>query len=345
MRVTARRRRIPPASCYAYMHFVSRRFASRRVVGKNRASLPLAAFMLLRTVASACLLALVLPAAANAAYRSPQQILDASPASAWRVLDPERTLYLELDGGRVVIELAPQFAPAHVGNIRTLAHERFWDGLSIYRSQDNFVVQFGDPDGETPAKAKSLGSAKTHLPAEFERPSQGLDFQRLPDSDGWAAQVGFVDGFPVGRDSASGKTWLAHCYGTLGAGRNNDEDSSIGAELYVVTGQSPRQLDRNITVVGRVVKGMELLSVIPRGPDPMGFYEDPAQRSPIRAIRLASEVPMPERTPLQLLRTDSQTFRDVAEARRNRKDDFYKRPAGHIDLCNVPLPVRTPPAG
>ncbi len=324
---------------------MSRRFASRRVVGKNRASLPLAAFMLLRTVASACLLALVLPAAANAAYRSPQQILDASPASAWRVLDPERTLYLELDGGRVIIELAPQFAPAHVGNIRTLAHERFWDGLSIYRSQDNFVVQFGDPDGETPAKAKSLGSAKTHLPAEFERPSQGLDFQRLPDSDGWAAQVGFVDGFPVGRDSASGKTWLAHCYGTLGAGRNNDEDSSIGAELYVVIGQSPRQLDRNITVVGRVVKGMELLSVIPRGPDPMGFYEDPAQRSPIRAIRLASEVPMPERTPLQLLRTDSQTLRDVAEARRNRKDDFYKRPAGHIDLCNVPLPVRTPPAG
>ncbi|WP_145999628.1 peptidylprolyl isomerase, partial [Xanthomonas phaseoli] len=144
----------------------------------------LAAFMLLRTVASACLLALLLPAAANAAYRSPQQILDSSPASAWRVLDPDRTLYLELDAGRVIIELAPQFAPEHVANIRTLAHERFWDGLSIYRSQDNFVVQFGDPDGETPAKAKSLGSAKTHLPAEFERASQGLDFQRLPDSDG-----------------------------------------------------------------------------------------------------------------------------------------------------------------
>ncbi|MCF5930994.1 peptidylprolyl isomerase, partial [Xanthomonas perforans] len=57
----------------------------------------LAAFMLLRTVASACLLALLLPVAANAAYRSPQQILDSSPASAWRVLDPDRTLYLELD--------------------------------------------------------------------------------------------------------------------------------------------------------------------------------------------------------------------------------------------------------
>lgn len=276
-------------------------------------------------------------------YRSPQQILDASKRSDWRTLDPANTLYLELGTGRVIIELAPAFAPQHVGNIRTLAHEHFWDGLSIYRAQDNFVVQFGDPDGEEPGKAKSLGSAKTHLPAEFQRPAAGLAFQPLPDADGWAPQVGFVDGFPVARDPKAGTAWLAHCYGTLGAGRNNDEDSSIGAELYVVTGQSPRQLDRNITVVGRVVKGMELLSVIPRGPDPMGFYEKPEQRTPIRAIRLASDVPEAERTPLQLLRTDTRTFREVVEARRNRRDDFYKRPAGHIDLCNVPLPVRTPP--
>lgn len=281
-------------------------------------------------------------AQAKKPYRSGQQILDASPASDWRTLDPARTLYLELASGRVVIELAPAFAPEHVANITTLAHEHFWDGTSIYRSQDNFVVQFGDVDGEDPAKAKSLGSAKTHLPAEFHRSAKGLDFQPLPDRDGWARQVGFVDGFPAARDGADGKAWLAHCYGTLGAGRNNADDSSIGAELYVVIGQSPRQLDDNITVVGRVVKGMELLSTIQRGPEPMGFYTDPAQRTPIKSIRLASEVPAAERTPLELLRTDSQTFRDMVEAKRNRVDDFYKRPAGHIDLCNVPLPVRTP---
>jgi peptidylprolyl isomerase len=275
-------------------------------------------------------------------YRSGQQILDASPKSDWRTLDPARTLYMELATGRVVIELAPQFAPAHVANITTFAHEHFWDDTSIYRSQDNFVVQFGDVDGEDPAKAKSLGSAKTHLPAEFHRSAKGLDFQKMPDRDGWAKEVGFVDGFPAARDSATSKAWLAHCYGTLGAGRNNADDSSIGAELYVTIGQSPRQLDDNITVVGRVVKGMELLSVIQRGPDPMGFYEDAKLRTPIKSIRLASEVPAAERTSLELLRTDSQTFRDVAESKRNRVDDFYKRPAGHIDLCNVPLPVRTP---
>jgi peptidylprolyl isomerase len=282
-------------------------------------------------------------------YRSPQQIIDAAPASAWRTPDPANLLYLDLDtpagtGGRVIIELAPQFAPAHAGNIRTLAREGFWDGTSIYRAQDNFVVQFGDADGEDPAKARPLGSARTHLPAEFHRPAAGLAFDRLPDSDGWAPQVGFVDGFAAARDPKAGTAWLAHCYGTVGAGRNNADDSSIGAELYVVIGQSPRQLDDNITVVGRVLQGMELLSTIRRGPPPMGFYDDPAERTPIRSIRLASEVPVAERTPLQVLRTDTPAFRDAVEARRNRVDDFYKRPAGHIDLCNVPVPVRSTPA-
>lgn len=298
--------------------------------------------MSLRPAVLACAIALIcLPQAAAAAkYRSAQEIIDAAPAEAWRTLDPASTLYMELESGRVIIELAPSFAPEHVGNIRTLARERFWDGLSIYRSQDNFVVQFGDPDADDPAKARALGSAKRKLPAEFSRASGGLKFDRLPDSDGWAPQVGFVDGFPVGHDPRAGKTWLAHCYGTLGAGRNNDADSSIGAELYVVDGQSPRQLDDNITVVGRVVQGMELLSVIPRGPAPMGFYEKPELRTTIKSIRLASELPESERTPLQLLRTDAKSFAEATEARRNRRDDFYKRPAGHIDLCNVPLPVR-----
>jgi peptidylprolyl isomerase len=293
----------------------------------------------------ACTLALTHAHAAEPPkYLSAKEILDASPAADWRTLDPANTLYMDLPAGRVVIELAPGFAPAHVANIRTLAREGFWNGLGIYRSQDNFVVQFGDADAEDKAKAKPLGSAKTALPAEFARKSAGLDFTRLPDVDGWAPEVGFVDGFPAARDPKAGEAWLAHCYGALGAGRGGPPDSSNGSELYVVTGQSPRQLDRNITLVGRVVKGMELLSAIPRGPEPMGFYEKPELRTPITTIRLASDVPAAERTPLQVLRTDSKTFAAATEARRNRRDGWYVRPAGHIDLCNVPLPVRTPPA-
>lgn len=304
--------------------------------------------MSLRTtlLASAVALAAALPlsAAEPAKYRSAQEILDASPAGDWRTLDPANTLYMELESGRVIIELAPAFAPEHVGNIRTLAHEGFWNGLNIYRSQDNWVVQFGDPT-EDEAKRKSIGTAKAKLPAEFERKAEGLRFDRLPDADGWAPQVGFVDGFQAGRDPATGQAWMAHCYGTLGAGRDTAPDSSNATELYVVIGQSPRQLDRNITVVGRVVKGMELLSVIKRGPDPMGMYDKPADYTPIKAIRLASDVPEADRTALQLLRTDSKTFADATEARRNRRDAWYVRPAGHIDLCNVPLPVRAPKQG
>jgi peptidylprolyl isomerase len=274
-----------------------------------------------------------------------QEVIDASTAADWRTPDPANVLYLDIAGGRVVIELAPQFAPRHVANIRTLAKAGYWNGLAILRSQDNFVVQWGDPvDAEKePAKVRSMGEAEKKLPAEFTT-AQSLDFTRLPDVDGWAKQVGFVDGFPAGRDPKVG-TWLAHCYGTVGAGRGNAPDSSTGAELYVVTGQAPRQLDRNITTVGKVLKGMELLSALPRGTMGGGFYEFQDQYTWIRSIKLASEVPEAERTHLQVMRTDTKTWDALVESRRNRQDDFYHFPVNHIDLCNVPVPVRDAPKG
>jgi peptidylprolyl isomerase len=303
----------------------------------------------MRPVLLALLVAAAFPSLAAAADdvqkpKTTQDLLDASQPSDWRSLDPANTLYLELAGGRVVIELAPGFAPEHVGNIRALAHEGYWNGMSINRSQDNFVVQWGDPAEEGQPR-KPLGSAKEHLPAEFERKADGLAFHALPDKDGWAPQVGFADGFAAARDPGAGEAWLAHCYGAVGAGRDMAADSSNGTELYVVDGQSPRQLDRNITLVGRVVEGMELLSVLPRGTGPMGFYEDAAQRAPIKAIRLAADVPEAERVKLKVLRTDTPLFDAVVESRRNRRDNWYKRPAGHIDLCNISIPTREPPAG
>ncbi|GAB2512537.1 peptidylprolyl isomerase [Lysobacter humi (ex Lee et al. 2017)] len=275
--------------------------------------------------------------------RTMQEILDASAPTDWRRLDPANTLLMELDGDRrIVIELAPQFAPEHVANIRALAKGRFWNGLSINRSQDGFVVQWGDPE-EAEGKRRPLGAAKAKLPAEVEvraTPSLDAAWSRLPDVDGWAPEVGFLDGFYAARDPKRGAYWPTHCYGMVGAGRGTDIDSSNGAELYVVIGQSPRQLDRNITTVGRVVQGMEWLSTVPRGTGPLGFFEKPEQRVPIRAVRLMSDVPAAERIELEALRTDTPLFFELVEARRNRRDDFYKVPAGHIDLCNVPLPVR-----
>jgi peptidylprolyl isomerase len=277
------------------------------------------------------------PAAAKG--RTMADVLVASQPSDWRSLDPENTLYLELTTGRVVIELAPAFAPGHVDNIKLLVREGYFDGLSINRAQDNFVVQWGDPDSK-----RELRSARRTLPAEFTRPLRGLPFTRLPDGDVYAPQVGFSDGFPVGRDPRSGRAWLAHCYAVVGAGRDNDADSGGGTELYVVIGHAPRQLDRNITVVGRVVWGMELLSAMPRSTATQGFYEQPEQRVPIRAVRVAADVPEAERTALEVIRTDTPTFRALIESRRNRADEWYKVPAGKIDLCNVPITVRPRPA-
>jgi peptidylprolyl isomerase len=85
-----------------------------------------------------------------------------------------------------------------------------------------------------------------------------------------------------------------------------------------------------------------MLASLPRGNDAMGFYDKPAQRTPIATIRLASELPPTARTRLEVLRTDSATFTALVEARRNRRDAWYQTSAGYIDLCNVPLPVRTP---
>jgi len=269
-----------------------------------------------------------------------QEILDAAAPSDWRTLAPENTLYLELDTGRVIIELTSDFAPEHIANIRTLAQERYWDGQAIYRAQDNYVVQFGaDPSADPP---HPLGSAKTALPVEFERSAVGLSFHALPDHDGWAAQTGFINGFPAARDHADGTAWLTHCYGMLGAGRSNAPDSSIGTELYVVIGQSPRHLDRNVSLFGRVVKGMHLLSTLPRGTGVMGFYEDPAQYVTIKSLQLASEVPAAEHEALEILRTDTPLFDALVESRRNRRDAWTVHPAGHVDICNLDIPVRTP---
>ena len=268
--------------------------------------------------------------------RTTAEVIAAAGPGDWRTLDPANTLYLQLPTGRVVIELAAEFAPQHAENIKTLVRERYFDGLAIIRSQDNFVVQWGDADGTRPMK-----SAKTSVAPEFTVPrGAALPFTRLPDPDGYAPEVGFSGGFPAARDPGTGETWLVHCYAMVGAGRGNEVDSGTGAELYVVTGHAPRQLDRNIALVGRVVQGMELLSVLARGTGALGFYEHPSQRVPIVSVRMAADVPAAERVHLELMRTDTATFAALVEARRNRQDDWYKVPAGHIDLCNVPIPAR-----
>ena len=268
-------------------------------------------------------------------------VLASAKPSDWRELNPENTLYLELTNGRVVIELAPVFAPRHVANVKALAREQYYDGLAIIRAQDNYVVQWGDPNAEKPELARKIEQAKRTLPPEFDRTlDPKLPFTSLPDGDVYALEVGFSSGFPVARNPRTGRMWLMHTYGMVGAGRDNAPDSGGGTELYVVIGHAPRHLDRNVTLLGRVVMGMELLSALPRGTGALGFYEKPEQRVPIKSVRVAADVPEPERTALEVLRTDTPTFQAVLEARRNRREEWFQQPAGKIEIGNVPVPVR-----
>src|SRR5690242_8904781 len=135
-----------------------------------------------------CGVAAVVAHFATAAETSPAHgptmasVLANSKPSDWRTPDPENTLYMELPSGRVVIELAPEFAPNHVANVKALVREHYFDGLAIERVQDDYVVQWGDPDGKRAIKA-----AKRTLKAEFDRPiASELAFDKAPDVDAYA---------------------------------------------------------------------------------------------------------------------------------------------------------------
>ena len=264
-------------------------------------------------------------------------VLEAAEPADWVTLDQASLLYLFLDSGVAVFELAPQFAPRHVANMKMLAASGYWDGLSIVRSQDNYVVQWGDPAAGTDA-ARSTGEAAASLEPEFLRLRDGLALIPIDSRDPYADQVGFVQGFPAASDGS--RAWLAHCYGMLGVGRGNAPNSGSGAELYVVIGHAPRHLDRNVTLVGRAVHGMEHLSALPRGSGALGFYEDEGELVPVARIRIGSDLNPAEQITLRRLRTDTETFSRLVDARRSRREAWFVDETGHIGLCNVPLPVR-----
>jgi peptidylprolyl isomerase len=279
--------------------------------------------------------AAVIPAAPKGVTPSVADIVAASKPEEWRALDPENTLYMDFPKGRVVIEMAPAFAPNHVANVKALSREGYFVNGAVTRVQDNYVTQWAQ--AAEPERAPKVG--KKTLKGEFSQPLDAkASFTLLPDGDIYAKQVGFMDGFATGRDDNA--MWLAHCYGAVGVGRDNDDDSGGGTELYAIIGTPARGLDRNITVLGRVVQGMELLSALPRGTEALGFYKTPGEYVRFADIRVAADVPADKRTNLEVMRTDSKSFDTLVNTRRWRKDAFYHNPPGHIGLCNINVPAR-----
>jgi peptidylprolyl isomerase len=238
-----------------------------------------------------------------------------------------------------VVQLAPAYAPVHVANIKALARSGYWNGATVYRVQDDYVAQWGLNESDKPWPKGVVAKP----PAEYVRPLKGLQITPLGSPDPYAPAAGFADGWPVAYSANAGWANLAHCYASVGVGRDLSPDTGTGGELYAVIGHGPRQLDRNIALVGRVVDGIDRFSTLPRGTEALGFYKDKAQYVPIASIRIASAMPAGERPSYQYMDTANTAFAQYLHLRANRHDDFYIRPAGGVDLCNVQVPVRNTP--
>jgi len=265
----------------------------------------------------------------------------ASPVCAadeplWRQVDPDHLVFMEMQEGQVVIELNPQFAPKTVRQFRELVEKGFYDGLGFYRVIDGFVAQGGD--------GSDLGE-RSDVPlidAEFEIDwPEEVSYIQAQEPDLFAPETGFIDGFAVARDPAKDKVWLAHCPGVVAMARNEGPDSSR-TDFYIVTGQAPRYLDRNMNVFGRVIHGMETVQRIRRGkPSDNGIISDDAAMSRIRSMWLGSDVPEDQRLTALVLDTSDKSFRSYLDDRRKRKQKFFhNRPPKVLDVCQVPMAGR-----
>src|SRR5690606_13826064 len=136
------------------------------------------------------------------------------------IRDPENTILMETTKGKVVIELFPDVAPAHVTRINKLSREGFYDGVVFHRVIDGFMAQTGDPTG-----TGTGGSQKPDLKAEF--------------SD------------------------VSHVRGTCSMARTQNPNSA-NSQFFICFDAAP-WLDRQYSVWGRVIEGMENIDRIKRG--------------------------------------------------------------------------------
>ena len=267
------------------------------------------------------------------------EIEASAPPSAWAAIPAEDLVVFETARGPLVLQLAPAFAPAHVAAIRAAVRAHAFDGGAVVRVQDNYVVQWTTrAAADTASSPAAAPASHTELPAEYDRAAGGVAFTPTGSPDAYAAEAGFSGGWPVAR--SGGRIWPVHCYAMVGAGRDNPPSTGDGSELYAVIGHAPRHLDRNLAVVGRLVEGIDRIAALPRGSEALGFYKTAAERTAIARATLASDMPEATRPRFEAMRTETPTFAAYLDAKANRREPFFVRPAGRIDVCNVRVPVR-----
>jgi Peptidyl-prolyl cis-trans isomerase (rotamase) - cyclophilin family len=273
----------------------------------------------------------------------PYEVVELSPDSDWRAVFADNLLVmtLSLSGVErtVVFELQPDLAPGHVTNTKTLVKQGIFDNTQFYRVIDGFVAQGGpmfDENSEPPNLTQGQITIRAELTSSLNLDDDYLAFDH---ADGFADETGFYKGFAVGRDISEQSSWLLHCYGVLAAGRTNDPDSG-GTELYIVNGPAQRYLDRNTTVFGRVIDGMDAIQSLKRTQNLTGSVDLKSDDNVIKQVVVGSQLPPGQRPQFEVMRTDSVSFKQLLAARKNRNEDWFLYQHNYIDACGVAIPVR-----
>jgi peptidylprolyl isomerase len=281
--------------------------------------------------------AAVLAATAGAALAQDATAVHAPPPppGEWRTIAPENLLVIDTNKGRVLVELAPEIAPAHVERIKLLASRGFFDNLVWHRVIDWFMAQTGDPLGTGEGQ-----SWYPDLKAEFTF-RRGADMAFTPVAAPVGALVGFVDSIPVqtqpdalmsGTSDKKVHGWALYCPGVAGMAR--DEGNDTANSQFFLMRQAYPALDKRYTVWGRVVSGLDVVRSLKASDTPDGLVQGPDQMT---RVRVASDLPAAERPTAAVLNTNSATFQTLAQqARQARGADF--------SVCDIELPVRVTPA-
>ncbi len=254
----------------------------------------------------------------------------------WRTVAIENMVLLTLPQGKVVIELAPQFAPNHVEQFIRLTKSAHYDGNKFYRVIDGFVAQAGPKDGSRSDRSV----AELTLEGEWST-DENWSFTLVQKNDLFAEQTGFKDGFALGHNPSEKRAWLTHCPGVIAMARGNDADSA-SSHFYIVNGQAPRYLDRIMSVFGRVIYGMNHVQAITRTATIEGETAvNSSAHTPIISMKMMADVPLAEQISLEVKNTESKLFAKKLTERIERNNAFFfKKPPPVLDVCQTPVLTR-----
>lgn len=264
---------------------------------------------------AAVLLALA-PAALSAP--SPQPANPAPSASDFRTPDPQDILVIDTNKGRILVELVPLAAPAHVVRVRELARQGLYNARSFFRVIDQFMAQTGDPKDDGTG-----GSELPDLAAEFTF-RRGADTPFVQVADQAVAEIGFIGSLPVMTQSsqlmpmtADGRIsgWALYCPGVAGMARGGSPDSA-NSQFFLMRQAYP-SLEKRYTAFGRVIAGLDVVRAIKTG-EPV----DPPQDVMTR-VQVLADMPAASRPKVRVIDPRSPWFAaEVARVRASLGADF-----------------------